>query len=210
MIARLRRELVRPAVVPIGVAIVVAVLIVSIGETLLSLAPADPASDLERPELWVGLGLALAVLGLGAFLATRPAGTTGPLEREVAIGDRPFFAPDPPPLDLTLRRGPVGTIADIREGDTIYARNGPLARVIAVLPGEEEFGRRHRGLIYAEGLYGASDQLFIPVEAVLAVYPETHAVFLAIKGDETEAFGWNRAPESFRRTPPRQHASAAH
>jgi hypothetical protein len=36
---------------------------------------------------------------------------------------------------------------------------------------------------------------------VLAVYPETNSVFLAIKGDETEHFGWNRPPEGLRRGP---------
>ena len=203
MIARLKRRLLTAAGVPVGVAIAVAILIVGVGEILLHLHPSDPSSELARPELWGALGGALAVLGLGAFAATRPSGSMGVLDREVVVGDRPFFAPEPPPLDVTLRRGEPGTIADIRPGDTLYARNGPLARVIAMLPAEEEFGRRYRGLIYAEGLYGASAELFIPVEAVFAVYPETHSAFLAIKGDETEHFGWNRAPESFRRTPPR-------
>jgi len=203
MINRLKRRLVTPAAVPVGVAIAVAVLIVAVGEILLRVHPSDPSSELARPELWVALGGALAILGLGAVVAMRPQGSMGILDREVVVGDRPFFAPDPPPLDVTLRRGELGTIADIRPGDTLYARNGPLARVVAMLPAEEEFGRRYRGLIYAEGLYGASAELFIPVEAVFAVYPETHSAFLAIKGDETEHFGWNRAPDSFRRTPAR-------
>ena len=75
----------------------------------------------------------------------------------------------------------------------------------AVLPGEEEYGRRRRGLIYANGLYGASSELWIPLEAVFAVYPETGAALLAAKGDETEHFGWNRPPESFRRDDVRPH-----
>ncbi len=209
MVAYVRRWLLTPAMVPIGVAIVVAVIISGIGEVLIALHPSGDVSELERAELWVALAGAVAILVLGAFVATRPRGSVGLLDRDVVIGNRPFLAPDPPPVDLALRRGPVGTIADIREGDTIYARSGPLARVLGMLPGEEEFGRRHRGLIYATGLYGASDELFIPVEAVLAVYPETHAVFLAIKGDETEHFGWNRAPESFRRGPHRNHFPTA-
>jgi hypothetical protein len=200
MAARVRRRLLTPAMVPIGVGIVVAILITGVGETLLGLADPEIGSELERVELWTALGGALAILGLGAFLATRPAGSTGILERDVVIGDRPFFAPEPPPVDVSARRGPLGTFEDIREGDMIYARSGPLARVLGVLPGEEEFGRRRRGFLYAAGVYGASDELWIPVEAILAVYPETHSVFLAIKGDETEHFGWNRPPESFRRT----------
>jgi hypothetical protein len=69
------------------------------------------------------------------------------------------------------------------------------------VPGSVENGRTFRGYIYASGLYGASPQLWIPFEAVYAVYPETRSAFLAIKGDETEAYGWNRMPESMSRSP---------
>jgi hypothetical protein len=48
-------------------------------------------------------------------------------------------------------------------------------------------------------LYGANDEMWIPLEAVYAVYPETGSAFLAAKGDEIEHFGWNLPPESFRR-----------
>ncbi len=205
MATRLKRRLISPAVVFIGVALVVAALVVGIGEGLLALHPAHAASELERPELWVATGGSLAILAVCAFLATRPQGSLGLLDRDVAVGGRSMFAPEPPPLDLSLRRGPAGTVADIQEGFTLYARSGPLARVIGMLPGEEEYGRRRRGIIYASGLYGASDELWIPVEAVLAVYPETRAAFLAIKGDETEHFGWSRAPQSFRRGPHASH-----
>lgn len=209
MAARVRRHLVTPAAVFIGVAIVVAAIIIGIGETLLRLHHEDGSSELQRPELWVAFGAALVILGGCAFLATRPQGSLGVLDRDLAVGPRPMFAPDPPPIDISMRRGPVGTVTDIREGFTLYARSGPLARVIGMLPGEEEYGRRRRGIIYASGLYGASDELWIPVEAILTVYPETRSVFLAIKGDETEHFGWNRPPESFRRTPQTSHIPTA-
>lgn len=209
MVTRLMRHLVRPAAIFVAVAAVVAALIVAIGEALLTLHPADFSSELERPDLWGALLAAVAILGLCAFLATRPQGSLGLLDREVAIGSRGMFEPDPPPLDEAMRRGPVGTLADIGEGFTLYARNGPLARVLGLLPGEQEYGKRRRGIIYAAGLYGASDELWIPVEAVLAVYPETRSVFLAVKGDETEHFGWSRAPESFRRTPHASHFPTA-
>ncbi len=210
MLAKLRRQLVTPVAVFAGVAIAVAVIIIVVGEALLALHPAEFSSELERPDLWAALAGAVAILVGAAFLASRPRGSLGLLDRDVAIGSRPFLAPDPPPLDLTLQRGPRGTLADIREGFTLYARSGPLAHVLGLLPGEEEYGKRRRGIIYAAGLYGASDELWIPVEAVLAVYPETRAVFLAIKGDETEHFGWSRAPESFRRTPHASHFPTAH
>lgn len=209
MVSRLMRRLVSPTVIFIGVALVVAALIVGIGESLLSVHPEEFSSELARPDLWVALAAMLGIIAVCAFLATRPAGSLGLLDREVAIGDRPMFAPEPPPLDLSMRRGPAGSVADLGEGFTLYARNGPLAKVIGVLPGEEEYGRRRRGIIYASGLYGASDELWIPIEAVLAVYPETRSAFLAVKGDETEHFGWNRAPASFRRVPHASHFPSA-
>jgi hypothetical protein len=187
-------------VVPLGIFLVAAAVIVTIGETLLGLFN-EANSDLERPELYFAVLLALAILGICAFVATRPEGTLGPLDRELAIGHKPMFAPVPPPVDLAARNGPPGTSADIASGYVLYARNGALAQVVDVLRGVEEHGRVRSGLIYAKGMHGASDELWIPIEAVSAVYPETRSAFLAIKGDETEAFGWNRAPSSFSRRP---------
>jgi len=211
MIANVQRRLIMPTLIPIGVFVVAAAIIITVGETLLSLFDANAGSELERVELWFALILAVAILGACAFVATRPQGSMGPLDREVVIGKRPFFAPEPPKTFMpdARRRGPAGTLDDIHEGDTLYARSGPLARVIGVLPGDQEYGRRRRGYLWAEGLYGASDELWIPVEAVLTVYTETRSVFLAIKGDETEHFGWNRPPESFRRDPQTIHIPKA-
>lgn len=209
MVRRLMRHLVTPAAFFVLAAAVVVVLIVAVGEALLALHPAEFSSELERPDLWAALAASVAILAVCAFLASRPAGSLGPFDRELAIGSRGMFAPEPPPLDEAMRRGPVGTLADIREGFTLYARSGPLARVIGLLPGEQEYGKRRRGLIYAAGLYGASEELWIPAEAVLAVFPETRSVFLAVKGDETEHFGWSRAPESFRRAPHASHLPSA-
>lgn len=206
MVARLSRQVVKPAAVFIGAAVAVGVLIVLIGSALLGLFNPEATSELARPELWIAVVAALAVLGVSALLAREPSGRVGVLDRQTVIGDRPFFAPEPPPLDVTMRRGPRGGVSEIKEGDTIWAQSGPLARVIALLPGEEEYGKRRRGLLYASGLYGASDELWIPVEAVVAVYPETGSVFLAAKGDETEHFGWNKPPQSFVRGPER-HSS---
>lgn len=210
MVARIKKRLVNPAAIFIGVTLVVAALIVGIGELLLGLHDPEASSELVRVELWVALVGAVAVLAVCAFFATRPSGSLGPLDADVAIGSHPIFAPEPPPVDEAMRRGPVGTVSDIQEGFTLFARSGPLARVIGLLPGEEEYGRRRRGIIYAAGLYGASDELWIPVEAILAVYPETRSVFLAIKGDETEHFGWNRPPQSFQRTEQKSYLLARH
>jgi hypothetical protein len=204
------RAFLRPAFVFILVAAIVAFLIVGIGRLLLALHPemveheisgfASTVQEFVRPELLMALGLSLVVLFGGAILS-RPRGEPRPLDEPVAIGERPFFAPvTPPPTDEEVtRRGPLGTWADIQPGFTLYARNGALAKVITLLPAEDEYGKSRRGILYASGLYGANDEMWIPLEAVYAVYPETESAFLAAKGDEIEHFGWNLPPESFRR-----------
>jgi hypothetical protein len=195
------RAFLRPAGVFLLIGVIVAFLIVGIGNLLLHLHPEEIISELQRPDLFAALGLALVVLFGGAFLA-RPRSEEHALDEAVAIGETPFFTPvSPPPTDEeATRRGPQGTWSDVAPGYTLYARNGPLAKVVAVLPGEEEYGKTRRGILYASGLYGANDEMWIPVEAVYAVYPQTHSAFLASKGDEIEHFGWNRPPESFRRS----------
>ena len=106
-----------------------------------------------------------------------------------------------------MRAGREGTVADIGEGYTLYARNGPLAKVLGTVPGSEEYGRRFSGYLYATGLYGASAQMWVPYEAVIAVYPETQSAFLSIKGDETEHFGWTTPPLSISRNAPRSNGT---
>ena len=200
--SKIYRELILPAVVPITVIILTAILIVGIGETLLAFVKPNPSSDLGRPELWFAVILALVVLGACAFIATRPQGSLGKLDQPVAIGSRPMLEPPLPPVDVQARRGPVGTLQDLAPGYTLYARNGALAKVVEVLPtAQEQYGHLRQGLIYAQGLYGANDEMWIPGEAVAAVYPETHSAFLAIGGDEIEFLGWHRPPAGFRRTP---------
>lgn len=205
MAHRLYRLFVRPVVFYAFALVFVVGLIVTIGKLLLEVYNPDFTSELARPELYVATLLAIAVIFIGGFLASRPTGSLGILDHPIVLGTKSMFAPEPPPLDVRLRQGKPGTLDDIREGYVLYAQNGPLARVVAVLPGEAEYGRRRRGLLYASGLYGASSELWIPLEAVFAVYPETSAALLAAKGDETEHFGWNRPPESFRRDTHRPH-----
>lgn len=201
---RVRQRLIDPFVMPIIVALVVVGGFALIGETLLSLfQPGDTKDRLDRPELWGALALALAIIGAAGFLATRPQGTTGVLEKPVAIGKQPFFSDPLPPVEARARSGEPGTVADVEPGYTLYAQSGALAEVIGLLPGSSDFGKKFAGFFYARGLYGASDELWIPFEAVMSVYPETKSAFLSIKGDETEHFGWNIPPESVRRGPAR-------
>ena len=206
------RAFLRPAFVFILVAVIVALLIVGIGQLLLALHPEareisvggimGTVQEFIRPDLLMAFGLSLLVLFAGAALA-RPRAEPRKLDEPVVIGGTPFLAPaTPPPTDeQATRRGPTGTWADIQPGFTLYARNGPLGTVVALLPAEEEYGKTRRGVLYASGLYGANDEMWIPVEAVYVVYPETQSAFLAAKGDEIEHFGWNLPPQSFRRVP---------
>lgn len=200
----IRQRLIDPFVLPVVIAGITVIGIILMGELLLTLfSPGDTKDRLDRPELWGAVGIAVVVLGGAGFLATRPEGTTGPLERDVVIGSQPFFQDPMPPVNERARAGQPGTLSDIGPGYTLYAQSGALAEVIGVLPGASDFGKKFAGFYYAKGLSGASSELWIPFEAVMSVYPESQSAFLAIKGDETEHFGWNVPPESVRRGPAR-------
>jgi len=199
---KLGRDIIRPVVVPVLGFIVAAIAIITIGEILLNLYDHHFESELRRRELWFGTVLALGVLGVGTALVLRPSNPEKPglLDREVVIGSTPIFeGNDVAPVDVSLRTGARGTVADISEGYRLFARSGEFATAIGQVPGSTEGGRTFRGYIYAEGARGQSKQLWIPIEAVLDVYPDTRSAFLAIMGDEAEAFGWETPPLSFDR-----------
>jgi len=203
--SKIYRQLIMPTVVPIGIMLVTGALIVIIGELLLNLKAAEHKNEFERVELWTAVAISLVILGGCAWLATRPKGSLGKLDEELAIGKRPLLAEPLPPVDVLARRGKLGTSKDITPGYTLYARNGTLATVREVLPSaRESYGHLRQGLIYAQGVLGANDEMWIPGEAVSAVYPETEAAFLAIAGDEIEYLGWHKPPQGFRRTPPKE------
>ncbi len=203
--ANIKQKWIDPFTIPLIIAGVTVGLIATMGEALLALfRPGDTPDRLDRPELWAALVLSLAVIGFCGFLATRPSGTIGALEKDVVIGSRPFFEEPLPPVDVLARSGEPGLVGDIGPGYTLYAQSGALAEVVGALPGGIDAGKSFSGFLYAKGLYGASPELWIPFEAVMSVYPETRSAFLAIKGDETEHFGWNVPPESVRRGPARR------
>lgn len=204
-----RRKLIDPFVMPVVIIAIIWFSLMGLGKIYLAVFDEEKGVDrIDRPELWIGTGLLLGVIAVMAFLASRPGGSMGPLDKGIAIGSRPFFGAQLPKVDTMARSGEPGTIADISAGYTLYASNGELGRVIDMLPGGTDYGKTFAGFIFAEGNRGASDQLWIPVEAVSAVYPETTSVFLAVKGDETESFGWNTPPEHLSRGPV-QHMTAA-
>lgn len=193
------KQVMRPVLVPVLSFLLAAALIIAIGETLIRLFDADFTSELARKELWFGTFLSLAILGVGFLIVSRPAEKKGVLDQEVVIGNKPMFAESVSPVEARMRAGGRGLISDITEGYTLYARNGEFARVMGVVPGGTEGARTFSGYIYAEGVRGASKELWIPIEAVLDVYPDSRSAFLAIMGDETEAFGWNNPPQAFNR-----------
>jgi hypothetical protein len=194
-------RLVRPVVVTVLAVAIVAGAIFTIGQLLLNLHDTDVTEELKRMELWVGVALAVGILAVAALLSSRPAGALGPLDREVAIGSKPMRGEiELGPINPYARYGMVGTTDDLAPGFTLYARNGALAELVDVLKSVEDFGEVSRTLLFARGLHGAADNLWIPIEAVSAVYPESRSAFLAVAGDETIALGWDRPPSSFART----------
>jgi hypothetical protein len=192
------RRAVLPAIYPLGIIVVTAALIVAVGESLLHLFDPDFSSEFERLELWIAVAFALAILGVAFFLATRPAGSLGKLDQPMMFGKKPLLAQPMPPVDIAARRGLIGTTGDIVPGYALYARNGQIGIAREVIADvADEFGHHRRGFIYTQGVHGANDEMWIPMEAVSAVYPETHSAFLAIAGDEIEAYGWDNPPASF-------------
>jgi hypothetical protein len=191
------RQFVLPGLFPAAIVALTIALIVLVGETLLATANiAD--REIERHELWLGTAASLIILGVAAFLATRPKGSLGKLDEPLAIGKRPMLAEPLPPVDILARRGLPGSIEDVAPGYALYARNGQIGTVREVLrdvPAEVRHLRK--GFLYAQGVHGANDQMWIPIEAVSGVYPETSSAFLAIAGDEIEAYGWQNPPISF-------------
>lgn len=195
---KFRQQYMDSFAVPLGALIVIAILIIGIGTTFINLYQGGEKDRIDRPELWVGIGILLGVIAIMGALSTRPDGT-GVLGKEVAIGNTGMWDDALPPVDPTVTYGPRGEKSDITEGYTLYAASGALATVSGVMPGGVDYGRRYTGMLYAHGIKSASKEIWIPLEAVTTVYPEAKAAFLAIRGDETEALGWTAPPEGMTR-----------
>lgn len=195
---KFRQQYIDSIAVPIGFLVVIGILIITIGSIFIGVYQGGEKDRLDRPELWIGTGILLGVIALMGVLSRQPDGT-GFLGKDVAIGATGMWDDALPPVDPRARYGEPGTKADIAEGYTLYAASGALATVSGLLPGGVDYGRRYSGMIYAQGVKSASKELWIPFEAITAVYPEANAAFLAIKGDETESLGWTAPPEGMTR-----------
>lgn len=195
---KFRQQYVDSIAVPIGFLIVIVLAIVTIGSIFIGVYQGGEKDRLDRPELWIGTGILLGVIALMAVLSRMPE-DAGFLGKEVAIGSVGMWDDALPPVDPRAKYGELGATSDITEGYTLYAASGALAIVAGILPGGVDYGRRYSGMIYATGIKSASKELWIPFEAVTAVYPEANAAFLAIKGDETESLGWTAPPEGMTR-----------
>src|SRR6476620_5989531 len=179
------RRVVLPATYPLAMVIIAGLLITVVAETLQNMYDANFSSEFERKALWVAVAFAFLILAAAGFLATRPAGSLGKLDQQLMIGKRPLLAEAKPPVDVAARRGLIGSTRDIVPGYALYARNGQIGIAREVLADvADEFGHHRRGFIYAQGVHGANDEMWIPMEAVSAVYPETHSAFLAIARSE--------------------------
>lgn len=204
--SKFRQQYLDSVVLPVGGLILIGVLITAIGTLFINTYQGGEKDRLDRPELWIGIGILLGVIAIMGVLARMPE-DSGFLGKEVAIGGVGMWDDALPPVDSRARYGELGTASDIAEGFTLYAASGALATVQGVLPGGVDYGRKFSGMLYASGVKSASKELWIPFEAVTAVYPESRAAFLAIKGDETEALGWTAPPEGMTRGA-KKHVSA--
>jgi hypothetical protein len=193
---QMKRKFVDPLVVPVGAFAVTGLLIVGIGKTVLSFHEPGIKDRFGRPELWVALAGALLVIAACGFFATRPHKGKR-LEDPLVIGSSPIFAKvafTPRPVPVNARVGVRGAISDVDSGYTLYALSGPVAQVVDTLPGGVDRGKRFAGYLHARGIGGASNEMWVPFEAVTDVYPEAETAFLSIRGDEIEAFGWTSPP----------------
>ncbi len=193
---------IRPVAVFVGVTVVVVAIVLAIGYTLLGLhpheiIPGNFRSEWVRQDLIAAVAASLVVL-FGCSWLARPKAGPDVLDNELVIGSKEFWDDSSlAPARASYFTGEQGTARDIKPGFKVFATAGQLGTVLGLLPGEDEYGKRRRGLLYVKGSHGANEEMWIPVEAVMGVWPGTQSVLLAAKGDEMEHFGWTNPPESF-------------
>lgn len=204
---KFRQQFVDSFAVAIGGIILIIAVLSTIGTIFIKTYQGGEKDRIDRPELLIAIGILLGVIVLMTALSRMPE-NAGFLGKDVAIGSSGMWDAALPPVDPRAKYGELGSVADISEGYTLYAQSGALGTVSGMLPAGVDYGKRFSGMMYAHGVKSAAKEMWIPLEAVTAVYPGSRAAFLAIKGDETEALGWTAPPESMTRGTTR-HMSAA-
>ena len=165
--------------------------VVGYGEWLLSATDSTIAKDsFARPEIWVAVISGAVIVLVAGLIAYSPAGRFAFLEQGKIVGKEPIFEPPAPGPAAIARIGATGNIGQIDAGYTLFLRDEPLAYVVGTVP-----GRRGRGgYLYATGFEGNARQIWVPVEAVADVYPDSRSVFLSARG--MNANDWTVMPES--------------
>ena len=167
--------------------------VVGYGEWLLAATDSTIDHDsFARPELWVAIGSGAVIVIVAGLIAYSPPGRFAFLERGQMLGKEPIFAPPPPGPASVARSGSTGSAAQIVEGWTLFAKDTPLAYVIGTVPGRRGQG----GYLYAAGFDGNARQIWVPVDAVADVYPDTRSAFLTMRGTDPAVYGWTNMPES--------------
>ena len=181
----------RPIIMVAIVVVIVAVVIIGYGEALWRAHEHNASiaeSSFRRPEIWIA-AVPSAVVVIGALIiAYSPAGWFGWLEKGMTIGRTPIFAPTNPNAAQEARHGATGTVDQVAAGYTLFVGDDPLGQVIGQAPGN---------YLYATGFQGGPRQLWIPHDAIDAVYPDSKAAFVRSRGGAIPA-SWATMPASLR------------
>jgi len=183
----------RPIILLVIVFAFVVGFVIGYGEWLLTVTDSSIDKDsFARREVWVAIISSAAIVVVAGLIAYSPPGRFAFLERSQLIGKEPIFAPPSPGPAAIARSGSTGSVAQVAAGYTLFAKDTPLAYVIGTVPGRRGQG----GYFYAAGFDGNARQIWIPVDAVADVYPDTRSAFLAMRGTDPAAYGWTTMPES--------------
>jgi len=181
----------RPIIILVIVFALAVGFVIGYGEWLLSATDSTIEKDsFARPEIWVAVISGAVIVLVAGLVAYSPAGRFAFLERGQIVGREPIFAPPAPGPSAVARSGTTGSVGQIDQGYTLFLQDAPLAYVIGTVPGR----RGQSGYLYAAGFEGNARQIWVPVEAVADVYPDSRSAFLTARGMNPN--DWTVIPES--------------
>ncbi len=191
--ANFGKQFLRPFLVTVMVVAVAIGYVVGYGEALLAVVDHSIDRDsLARREIWVAVIPAVIIVGLATLIAYSPQGRFGFLEKQTLFGKEPLFAPAAPGPSVIAKQGVSGRASDIAAGWSLYANDVPLGRVVGLVPDRRGDGT----FLFTNGFEGQPRQIWVPIDAVNEVYPETRSAFLRMRGHDAAAYGWTSMPES--------------